>query len=222
MERHDIHIEEVLKTYFKTRIETIWKSSAVEGRKLPYAVEEPAFNSFLLASIYDFVKDQGLYSSFAISEGEVKRNGRKGYCDIVWYTEQAIYYLELKGSSFGAPNAETDLSNAVKSVEYARQQILAIDPAQNEEWYRRKGPPRVGVALSLIQSTGKEGQASSIETNFKVLDALCSTHLKGDIQCLARQSFLAQRLPIITDGSREYVNDGYFVIGTVFPLVRAE
>lgn len=214
-------IRDIIENYLSKRIEGIWESCSKIGIKIPYTVEEAGFNSLLLASIYDYIKEKEEGFSFAVSEAAIERYGDNG-CrgDIIWYRENEVCYFELKGSCYGARRVNTDVENAKKSMDYAKYQLDGINYKKNENWYYqyedldlgdKNIQNRYGCCLGMIQSIVKDGKS-----NYNQIEELLEKN--ENIQVFHKHKFLNEKLPMITDGNIRYENDGYFIIGNVYEM----
>lgn len=209
-------IRNIIGNYLSKRIEGIWESCLKISIKIPYTVEEAGFNSLLLASIYDYIKEKEEGFSFAVSEAAIERYGDKG-CrgDIIWYRENEVCYFELKGSCYGGKHVNTDVENAKKSMDYAKYQLDGINYKLNENWYyqyedsRDKNiQNRYGCCLGMIQSIIKDGKSNYSEIE-KILEK------DENIEVFYKNKFRNEKLSLVTDGDKRYKNDGYFIIGNV-------
>lgn len=216
-------IGDIIENYLSKRIEELWEQCSKIGIKIPYTVEEAGFNSLLLTSIYDYIKEKEKGFSFAVSEAPIERYGDKG-CrgDIIWYRENEVYYFELKGSCYGGSSAHADVKNAEKSMNYAKYQLEGINYKKNEKWYYQYEDSdisniniqnRYGCCLGMIQSIIKDGKS-----NYNEIEKLLEKNENIDV--FHKHKFFSKKLSLITDGDAQYKNDGYFIIGNVYEMIN--
>lgn len=207
-------VDKILKDILSEKINNVWKACSKTGIKIPYTVEEAGFNSLLLASIYEYIKEfESEEYSFAVSEATIERYGNKRCrADIIWYRKEAVCYFELKGSCYGEVSSSTDVSNCKKSIDYANYQLQGINYKNNEEWYYKYEEGnllpenRYGCCLAMIQSINNDGKS-----NFNEIKEELGKN--KEIHIFYSKLFDDDKLPIITDGDKKYKNDGYFIIG---------
>lgn len=144
--------DEILGEKVKEQINAIWKTRAKQGKKIPYVVEEAAFNSIILSSISRWIMDNEAYEWFAVSEPEIKRYSSKGYADIMLFSTDEVHYFELKAACYNGGKALTDVRNALNALNYAQVQVDGISPAFNEKWYEFKAHKKVGWCIGMICS----------------------------------------------------------------------
>lgn len=213
---------DMLNGHLKEQINKIWHECALKEGKIPYIVEEAAFSSIVLSSIYHWIKEQDRYDWFALSEAQVKRFNGKGYVDILLFTDGEAHFFELKGACYGASNGRKDVANILNALEYAKYQASGIDPRLNEEWYKFEAKIKhtwcIGMLCSIVSADGssnyQEIKSAIIEEQNMKNDSLQTDTLK----IFATEQFVSDKYPIITDKNKEYSNDGYFIVGYNYPM----
>ncbi len=223
----------VIRNYLEPYLKKMFEANAVINpnrqigkldKKIPYVTEEAAFNSLLTGCIHQYIVMRQEYSSFVISEGIVKRRDivekeYTGRCDIVWYINDIVFYIELKGAIYKNDTGDWHVKTAENACAEARKQIDSIvksshnDTAQvpNEDWYNFKPGKRYGCYLTMIYSTIN----SNKESNFaEIKQSLKKTENAPDI--LVEQHF--DQFALVTDSKKKYDTDGYFVVGNIFPI----
>lgn len=137
-------IDEYLLSYLNSK----WLGMQQEAlqypkRRFPFVIEEAVLNTALTGSIFRYMHEKNDYTSTLVSEAQVNRyKSDKGRCDIIWYSGDSVYYIELKGA-FLYETAKANLKAAIKYLCKAIDQVYSIasermatgDVTQNEQWY---------------------------------------------------------------------------------------
>lgn len=218
--------DEILGEKVKEQINAIWKARAKQGKKIPYVVEEAAFNSIILSSISRWIMDNEAYEWFAVSEPEIKRYGSKGYADIMLFSSKEVHYFELKGASYNGTNPLIDVKNTVKSLNDAQVQIDGISWAFNEKWYEFNADIKVGWCIGMICSFRNEhGNTNYRDIEEEIFKIQKESNSKRKLYIFATEHFNSIRYnqyPILTDGEDRLSNDGYFIIGYRYEMKNKE
>lgn len=157
--------EGIIEKYLIKYINNKWTSmqqgtSLYPERIFPFVIEEAVLNTALTGSIFRYMHDNNDYASTLVSEAHVKRSGnRNGRCDIIWYSGDAVHYIELK-SVFLYDTAEANLNAALYYLNEAIKQVYSIvsddmlknGVTENERWYGYAPKHRYGFVGGFIFS----------------------------------------------------------------------
>jgi len=227
--------EKIVKDYLMPYLENKWlgmygEASQYPDRRFPFVIEEAVLNTALTGSIFRYMHDNNDYTSTLVSEAGVKRHGTgKGRCDIIWYSGDAVYYIELK-NVFLYGTVEASVEAAKKYVDEAVNQIYSIvsesmaknTVTENERWYGFVPKRRYGFVGGLLFS--EENKKSNSFEKYNILLNNSELSIRPGISLKPfGQQFAKCPLNISyysDDGQKTPVeSDGYFFLCAEFEIL---
>lgn len=205
------------------------EASQYPERRYPFVIEEAVINTALTGSIFRYMHDNNDYTSTLVSEAQVKRHGKdKGRCDIIWYSGDAVHYIELKGA-FLYDKADANLNAAIKYLNEAVDQIYSIvlenmakiTVTQNEQWYGYAPKHRYGFVGGLLFSdiNSEENKFSDYQGVLTMDKLVIGRGIRLDLR---KKQFQGTPLDISyynKDGKQIIKSDGYFFLCAEFEIL---
>lgn len=222
-------IEDYLLPYLNNKWLSMHReASQYPDRRFPFVIEEAVLNTALTGSIFRYMHDNNDYASTLVSEAQVKRYGTdKGRCDIIWYSSDTVYYVELKGV-FLYDTAEANINALLEYVDRAVEQVHSIISESiknntltiNEKWYGFAPKYRCGFVGGLLLSDINNSNCSFS----KYLDIISNNSLcvrQGiQLKCFERQFAGSPLNASYYEGEqlKKFESDGYFFLCAEFEI----
>lgn len=223
-------IENYLVPYINSKWTSMQQDTSIDSeRRFPFIVEEAVLNTALTGSIFRYMLDNNDYSSTLVSEAKVKRSGdRNGRCDIIWYSDETIHYIELKGAFYGYDKAKATVNQTLNYLNEAVKQVYSIvsndsPQTENEHFYGYIPKSRYGFIGGIIFSeVADNGQASSFGVYQELLKDDKLSIGSGIKPVIYAKQFEGSPVDISyykQDGQKELIkSDGYFLICTEYKI----